>query len=761
MNCGQPLRARPPSNRVLLALLLALLAGALLYGVDQAQAQAGGVVYVNRSATGANNGTSWADAYTDLQTALANTTSGEIWVAQGTYTPAPAGGSREASFVLPSGVALYGGFVGAETARDQRDQAAHPTILSGDLNGDDLPNWGNPYDNSYRVVAAINTAAGTTLDGFVVRDGYAAGGVLPFGYGYGAGIFVQNGSLTLANCQVLDNLAIYSGAGAFITNGTVAISACEFRGNEAWHSHGGGLVSEQGSATTVADALFVENRSVGCSSNLSGGAIYNDFTSTLEVSRSTFVSNAAEYSGGCSLMAAVGGAIMSGASATIDRSLFVGNRAHQGGALLLAGNATVTNSVFSGNRAFSAATPYVTGVGGALELWHDPGELIELKAVTLANNMATNDAGGVDSSSGGGLLIENSVLWGNTSSNGDLSVFQAQIHGDADLQYDDIQGLMVGIPGEDPPTCTACLDADPLFINALGPDATVGTQDDNLRLGFGSPAVDAGANAGCPAADLDGLPRLTDGNGDAAATCDMGAYEAGTMLCAAPYVFGQQSGVEVQVTTAGTLACVYVDEMGLNHPSATAALQTGRYWLIRGLQADRTTNAGSFTVNLTLPTSFTPDASDQVCRYTGSAWDCAASAFNATAHTITRNNVTAFSDWAASNNTPLGSITYITIVVLNPSQVEVSWSPVAGATAYEVWYADNAPHFAPGTSCASPAPYQCAVTTTTSFVHTTLGDPAHNTTYRVIATDGAAFSAPSQPPVGEFEFALTPGVAAH
>lgn len=179
------------------------------------------------------------------------------------------------------------------------------------------------------------------------------------------------------------------------------------------------------------------------------------------------------------------------------------------------------------------------------------------------------------------------------------------------------------------------------------------------------------------------------------------------------------------------------------------------------MQADRATNAGGFTVNLTLPPSFTPDASDQVCRYTGSAWDCAASAFNAATQTITRNNVTAFSDWAVSNNTPLGSITYISIVVLNPSQVEVSWSPVAGATAYEAWYADNAPYFAPGTSCASPAPYQCAVTTTPSFVHTALGDPAHNTTYRVIATDGAAFSAPSQPSVGEFEFALTPGVAAH
>src|SRR5580700_5537757 len=61
--------------------------------------------YVNDAAAGSNNGLSWANAFTSLQSALADAQSGDqIWVAQGTYMPT-SGSDRTVSFALDGGVA--------------------------------------------------------------------------------------------------------------------------------------------------------------------------------------------------------------------------------------------------------------------------------------------------------------------------------------------------------------------------------------------------------------------------------------------------------------------------------------------------------------------------------------------------------------------------------------------------------------------------------------------------------------------------------
>ena len=63
-------------------------------------------LYVRASATGGNTGTSWTDAFTNLQVAIQSTQAGdEVWVAVGTYLPTD-DANRDSSFNLPSGSQL-------------------------------------------------------------------------------------------------------------------------------------------------------------------------------------------------------------------------------------------------------------------------------------------------------------------------------------------------------------------------------------------------------------------------------------------------------------------------------------------------------------------------------------------------------------------------------------------------------------------------------------------------------------------------------
>src|SRR5690606_30073473 len=93
--------------------------------------------HVKHDATGANDGSDWANAHLRLQDALANPACGEIRVARGVYTPDDAG-DPAISFAIRPGQRVYGGFAGVETSLGQRDPAAHRTVLSGDIGRDDV-----------------------------------------------------------------------------------------------------------------------------------------------------------------------------------------------------------------------------------------------------------------------------------------------------------------------------------------------------------------------------------------------------------------------------------------------------------------------------------------------------------------------------------------------------------------------------------------------------------------------------------------------
>lgn len=125
-------------------------------------------VYVDAYATGAGNGTSWQNAFTDLQAALFAAQPGDqVWVALGVYKPTD-GYNREISFRLKSGVQMYGGFSGVETELEQRNWERFKTTLSGNIG---LAN--EDADNSYTILFIEKSDRSSVVDGFVLSGGRA------------------------------------------------------------------------------------------------------------------------------------------------------------------------------------------------------------------------------------------------------------------------------------------------------------------------------------------------------------------------------------------------------------------------------------------------------------------------------------------------------------------------------------------------------------------------------------------------------------
>jgi uncharacterized repeat protein (TIGR01451 family) len=154
-------------------------------------------VYVNANSpnepgTGTRN-----DPFRRLQDgidAAAQSCGGDVWVAAGTYRPTT-GTEREISFVMKQGVAIYGGFTGTETSRNQRNWVINQTILSGDIGTQD-----DNSDNSYNVVVGASDA---TLDGFTITGGNNDNE----NNGTGGGMYNYDSSPTLANCILWNNTA--------------------------------------------------------------------------------------------------------------------------------------------------------------------------------------------------------------------------------------------------------------------------------------------------------------------------------------------------------------------------------------------------------------------------------------------------------------------------------------------------------------------------------------------------------------------------
>jgi hypothetical protein len=208
------------------------------------------VLYVNEQANGIQSGESWDDAFTNLQDALNTAFSGfEIWVATGTYRPT-SGTDRSLSFYLKNGVKVYGGFIGNETERQQRNPELNPVRLSGDIGV-----LGDPLDNSYHVIQGKGLDSTTVLDGVIVSHGYSYGENLP-------GLILETGGGLLLEYA------------PWINTTRPRIEHCIFEYNQANYGGGIGMRGEPSGATNlinpiIRDCIFRYNRA-----QIQGGAIY-------------------------------------------------------------------------------------------------------------------------------------------------------------------------------------------------------------------------------------------------------------------------------------------------------------------------------------------------------------------------------------------------------------------------------------------------------------------------------------------------------
>ena len=496
---------------MLRALLLATFA---LAAAAAAPAQT--VHFVDHDASGDVTGTSWANAFTDLQDALAAAQPGdEVWVAEGTYRPTSDTG-RDSTFQLRSGVALFGGFDGTETARDERDWDTHLTVLSGDIGTPD-----DKTDNSYHVVTGSGTDASAVLDGFTITAAYADG---PTPRNRGGGMRNVSGSPTVRHCIFRANEARRSsqaalGAGMFHDQqSSPRLDSVRFEHNMS-QSQSGGLGNRNRSSPVLRNVVFFENEA-----GLLGGGMTNESSSAPVLIDVQFIRN---RSGGWT-----GGLDNFRASPTLYNVRFYGNVCANYGCGMTNdtnGNALVVNALFVGNVRLNGPEVGAAGL-------QNNGSSPTLIGVTFASNSAPNGGADALGHRGSGMVtLRDAIFW----SNGDELVDETG--GRIDASHALVEGGFA--------EGTAVLDADPMFTRppSPGPDATWGTADDDygdLRLQSGSPALDAGDATHLPAdaADLDGdgdttepVPfDLDNGPRVQGATLDLGAYEGGTAVSTEP-----------------------------------------------------------------------------------------------------------------------------------------------------------------------------------------------------------------------------------
>lgn len=531
------------------AAALAIVGGVALQAAPLAANAA--IIYVDDTAIGANTGASWNDAFTNLHEALTIAQAGdEIRIGQGTYKPAAAGsGDRDAAFFLIDGVLMQGGFAGAGAANpDEYDPDKFTTTLSGDIDGNDEPNFAKFAENSFNVLVADGVGPDTTLKGLMIRGGNAD---LYHGYtnerrAFGAALSGINGSRpTLIECTIRENRTVYGG-GAGIRAQGITLRQCRFISNAGQTGSmppGGALMLDGLAATEIEQCIFDSNSATNF-----GGAIFAGFNfsdppnAPILIRDCLFINNQSNEAAGA----------IAGSEFVVINSDFIGNVGSHGGGAATAHNSQFINCRFLNNVAgcYTFVSGSAVGSHGDVDVINclfsgnqgSLGAFVVNQSASSSMNLVANCTFVANTSQwcpgsainvGSNTTVTNTIAWANhyEYSPPPTSTQSSQINAPpgAILSNNIIEGWDGTLGG------TNNSGDDPIFIDADGLDDIYGTEDDNPRLSGASPARDAGDDSFLPQdefdldgdgnttellpIDLDGLRRIVNG------TVDIGAYE--------------------------------------------------------------------------------------------------------------------------------------------------------------------------------------------------------------------------------------------
>ncbi|MCK4294829.1 MAG: right-handed parallel beta-helix repeat-containing protein [Planctomycetes bacterium] len=331
----------------------------------------------------------------------------------------------------------------------------------------------NEYEPHWAFTFNSGEDANSVISGFTITNGY---------HKYGGGIHCYQAGPSISGCVLTGNYATWGG-GMYNDQGNPSLIDCTFKDNDA---HGGAGIHNKAGSPMLTECTFRANHA---------RAMYNGRHSSPILTNCEFIEND-------------GGGVENDryTNPIFTNCKFIGNSAGSGGALINRDYDTPTliNCLFLGNAS--------KWDGGAM---HNTGTNIfpTLINCTLTGNSGGTEGGAIsnwDNAHHAAPTLVNCILWGNSDSRGTGE--SSQIYrGEPVVDYCCIQGWTGLIEG------TGNISSDPCFALAGEP-----------YLSAESSCIDAGTNSvgpNLPETDLDGNPRIMNGNTDPAIVVDMGAYE--------------------------------------------------------------------------------------------------------------------------------------------------------------------------------------------------------------------------------------------